>query len=61
MMDRVPGQHITFVDPRHHHNPAALSKHARELVALFRTCGAAKSRVIVSVSVILFGLTGEDV
>lgn len=49
-MDRVPGPHMTFIDPRLT-RPSDIIKSAKDLVDRFEQSGVKRTMVVVSVSI----------
>ncbi len=51
MIDRAPGPHITFVDPRFHGNANRILRNAIRLIDMFEESGVNRESIVVTVSV----------
>jgi len=49
ILDRAPGPHLTFIDPRLHNNSQEIVQKTRQLVSRFNDSGIHKDRIAVSI------------
>lgn len=49
ILDKVPGPHFVFIDPRWHISATNLVKHTRNLVRLFKKNNIHRSRIVFNI------------
>lgn len=52
IFQRIPGPHVTFIDPRKHNDTRAMMEDAYRLHRLFRLQGVPKENIVISVCII---------